>query len=77
MVCAFRLVAASAGNNSAARMAMMAMTTNNSMRVNALSAGLANLGVFIICLLINPLGQSFLFPASSVFHLQMEIKDCE
>jgi tRNA A37 threonylcarbamoyladenosine biosynthesis protein TsaE len=35
MRCAFRLAAASAGKSILARMAMMAMTTNNSMRVKA------------------------------------------
>jgi hypothetical protein len=35
MVCAFRLVEASAGSSSAARMAMMVMATSSSMSVNA------------------------------------------
>src|SRR5438045_615757 len=34
--CAFNLAPASAGNNIAARMAMMAMTTSNSIKVNPL-----------------------------------------
>ena len=35
MPCAFNLALPSAGNSSAARMAMMAMTTSNSISVNA------------------------------------------
>jgi hypothetical protein len=35
MVCAFRLVEANAGSSSAARMAMLAMTTSSSMSVSA------------------------------------------
>ena len=47
-VCAFFFAAASAGNNIAARMAMMAMTTSNSIKVKAFGAAFENVGRFII-----------------------------
>jgi hypothetical protein len=46
--CAFFFAAASAGRSIAARMAIMAMTTSNSIKVNPLGDGFANLGNFIV-----------------------------
>jgi hypothetical protein len=55
---------------------MMAMTTSNSIKVKALSAGLANLGMFITSARLNPRGQSFQALKPSVF-IAYKIKDCK